>query len=463
MPKRFISTGELDSHVIVPISKQLVFRLIREMNYDQIFQDRIYFQGDFMTDSDHGTDKGVAYITDNRVTCEITPVLNPTAVKWSPHQANYRMGAGFSPYDFNTNPVFICKDINTAVREALIPCTLQLGITFSLLSRANGYDLLNRLYSKYAPGEMIVVSDIMFDYKVPDDIMSLLFYLYKVSKPADVDTTTYLNGFMDWVRKYSANKMGLVYNRQNQKRKEIVIKKNGFQMIGQLDLTSDAPESVKSGQSTILYNIHATYTFQFNRPTALLADFPVVCKNKLVDGIFLSMDKIDTEQKYPMPINEIEKQYRDSLKPIEDAYKFIIKVPWYDDWDVPYSEGMYALGFRPFLTQVFTLDNTEDPEGVTTIDIANGFDVYSLTDKVKADILELGSDVLIPYGNYMLQVFANEDLVDVSLLELNGSVLTIKNRDTSKQYHLVITKREGENGVNNTKRVWIADLIVKHE
>ena len=37
MPKRFISTGEVDTHVIVPITKQIVPRLISEMGYQKIF------------------------------------------------------------------------------------------------------------------------------------------------------------------------------------------------------------------------------------------------------------------------------------------------------------------------------------------------------------------------------------------------------------------------------------------
>ncbi len=463
MPKRFISTGELDSHVIVPISKQLIFNLVREMGYERIFKDCIYFQNDFLTDSEHGTDDGTAYINDNRVIAVINPVLNPTAVKWSPHTSNYRMGAGYSPHDINTNPVFCNPAINTIVKEALIPCTIQLEIKFVLLSRANAYDLLNRLYTKYATGEMIIVNDIVYEYKVPDDIMSLIYYLYKQSMPTNANKEEYLSNFMLWVKKYSANKMMLVYNRHIADRKEICIRKNGFQMIGQIDLSSDKPEANKNNQSTKNYEISLVYTFQFNRPAALIADYPVICNNQLVSDIFLSLDLKDNQRKYPLPINHYMDVVKDDFKIVPDGYEQIVRLPWYDDWLVPAHAGLYAFKYRPFLLQVFTLDDTDNPEGVTEIKLSDGFDAYELTDKVLSEFSRLGSDALIPWGNYMLQVFANEDLVDPSMLEFDGDKLIVKNRDYTKQYHLILSKREGQYGINQTKRVWICDLIVRRK
>lgn len=463
MPKRFISTGELDSHVIVPISKQLIFNLIREMGYDNIFKDKVYFQNDFLTDSEHGKDDGTAYINDNRVVVVIKPVLNPTAVKWAPNTSNYRMGAGYSPYDLSTNPVFCNKSINCIVRESLIPCTIQLEIKFVLLSRSNAYDLLNRLYTKYATGEMIIVNDIVYEYKVPDDIMSLIYHLYKMSMPHGANKEEYLSNFMRWTKEYSANKMMLVYNRHISDRKEICIRKNGFQMIGQIDLSSDSPDANKNNQSTKNYEISLVYTFQFNRPAALIADYPVICNNELVPDVFLSYDLKDKYKKYPMPINHYMDHVKDSFKIVPDGYEQIIRLPWYDDWKVPVHAGLYRFGYIPFLLQVFTLDDIDNPEGITEINLEDGFDEYELTDHVLKSIKDLGGDALLPWGKFMVQVFANDDLVDPSMLVFDGSKLIIKNRDYTKQYHLILSKREGDYGINQTKRVWICDLIVRRK
>lgn len=461
MPKRFISTGELDSHVIVPLSKQVLNNLVSEMGYVRIFEDRIYFRNEFLTDSIHGTDDGIAYIANDRVDCTIAPVLNPTAVKWAPYQSNYRMGKGIYPYDFNSEAVFINQDINTAIREALIPCSIQLEIKFVLRSRANAYDLLNRLYSKYAPGEMIIQNNLVFEYKVPDDATTLLFYLYRQMMPTDADETTYLAGFIPWIKKFSANKMILVYNRHIKERKEIAIRKNAFQLIGQIDLSIDKPEPQKTNQSTLLYEIPLVLTFQFNRPAALLIDFPIVCNNKLVDAMYLSLDETDAHPSYPLYENKIASDYKQSLKPKEDAHLSLLKVPWYDDWQVPYREGLYAFKYVPFISQTFTLDDVANSEGVTTIDLAAGFDQYVLKDEVLKEIVSLGADALIPYGKYMVQIFVNDSLIEPSTITFEGSVLTIPNRDIKRLYHLVITRRNVEDGTNQSKWVWLFDLIAK--
>ena len=463
MPKRFISTGELDTHVIVPLSKQVLNNLISEMGYGRIFEDRIYFRNEFLTDSVHGSDDGTAYLTADRVDCVISPVLNPTAVKWAPYQSNYRMGQGIYPYDFNSSPVFINLDANVAIREALIPCSIQLEVKFVLMSRSNAYDLLNRLYSKYAPGEMIIQNDLIFEYKVPDDITTLLFYLYKLLMPVDADQTAYLDEFVPWMKRFSANKMLLVYNRHIKERKEVVIRKNAFQLIGQIDLSLERPEPQKSNQSTLTYEIPLVLTFQFNRPSALLADFPVVCNNKLIDSMFLSLNDRDANPSHPLYINETAAAYKQSLKPQEDGTLTILKVPWYDDWQVPYREGLYALKYVPFISQAFTLDNETDPEAMTVIDLADGFDQYVLKDNVLEEIMALGTDALVPYGKYMIQVFTNDALIEPSTLILEGSVLSIPNRDIKRLYHLVITRRSVEDGTNQTKWIWLFDLITKRK
>ena len=464
MPKQFISTGELDSHVIVPISKQLVHRLIEEMGYTSVFDDRIYFKNEFMTDSIHGEDNGDAYLTDNRVDVEINPVLNPTAVKWAPYQSNYRMGAGWNPFDFNSSDIFYSRACNTRVREALIPCTIQLDIKFVMMSRANAYDLINRLYTKYATGEMIIVSDIVYEYKIPDDVASLLYYMYRNIMPANTeDVDAYKSNFVPWLKRHSNNKIMLVHNRHNQERKELAIRKNGWQLIGQLDFTQDKPDADKTNNSTLTYTVNVQYTVQFNRPAAMLTDFPVVVNNTLVDDVFLSLDRKEAHQRYPFPINKEMRAYRDSLKPNPDAYLECIRLPWYDDWQVPVNGGMYNFKYRPFLSQVFTLDDVDNPAGVTIIDLKEGFDRYELRDNVLAELEDLGNDALYPWGNYMIQVYANDNLVDPSMLEFEDNVLTIKNRDIRRLYHLILSKREVEDGFNKTKRVWIADIFCKRE
>ena len=463
MPKRFISTGEVDTHVIVPITKQIVHRLISEMGYQKIFQDRLYFMNDFMTDSIHGTDDGNPYLTDNHVQIQINPVMNPTAVKWAPQSSNYRMGAGYAPYDFSTNPLFVCNEINTTVKEALIPCTIQLDMKFVLLSRSNAYDLLNRLYSRYAPGEMIVTNDFVFEYKVPDDVVSLLFYLYKLVMPDDADKEEYVKNYMLWMKHFSADKFMLVYNRHIKDRKEIAVRKNAFGVIGQIDLSADKPESNKTNQSTLTYEITAQYTVQFNRPAAMLVDFPVVCNNQLVDGIYLSLGNKEAKHVTATNINNTLERYNQTVKPRPDDYKDTVMIPWYDDWVVPSRAGLFAFGYYPFLSQVFTLDDTDNPEGVTEIDLADGFDEYGLKPEVLETIRDQETDSLIPWGEYMIQVFANDDLVDPSMLEFEGTKLTIKNRDKKKLYHLVLSKREGKYGINQIKRVWIADIITRRE
>lgn len=464
MPKQFISTGELDSHVIVPITKQLVHRLIEEMGYGNIFEDRIYFRNEFMTDSIHAEDNGDAYLTDNRVDVEINPVLNPTAVKWAPYQSNYRMGAGWSPYDFNSSPIFYSRSCNTLVREALIPCTIQMDIKFVLMSRANAYDLINRLYTKYATGEMIVVSDIVYEYKMPDNVSSLLYYMYRNLMPADTqDVAAYKSNFVPWLKSHSNNKIMLVHNRHVQNRKELAVRKNGWQLIGQLDFSQDKPEAEKSNNSALTYTVSLQYTMQFNRPAAMITDFPVVVNNNLVDDVYLSLERKEAHERYPFPINKEMKAYKDSLKPVPDAYLELIRLPWYDDWKVPSHAGMRNFKYIPFLSQVFTLDDVDNPEGVTVIDLKDGFDRYELRDHILEELNELGNDALYPWGNLMVQVYANDMLVDQSMLEFENNVLTIKNRDIKKLYHLILSKREVDDGINKTKRVWITDIICKRE
>lgn len=463
MPSRFVSVGELDSHVFMPIARQLLYGLIADMNYTDIFSDRIYFKGDFTNDSEHGTDKGIPHILDNRVECTIQPVMNPASVKWAPYQSNYRMGVQFGRYDFSSSPIFTNNDINTYVREGLIPSSLVLDIKFTLLGRSNAYDLLNRLYTKYATGEMIILSDVVFDYKLPDEIASLLFYLYRLCRPSTETDAVYTSKFMTWLDTYSKSKIALIKNRYNADRKELVIKKTAFRLVGQLDLSSDKPDANKTDQTTNSYTISVTYTSQFNRPCATIVDFPVICNNTLVSSKYLSIQEKDYNPKYPTYQNEIVNTAKIVQQPTIDGYVEYINLPWYDDWKVPYNESFIGEGFSPFIVQAFTLDDANNTAGVTTIKLSDGFDQYTLKDSVLASLAASGNYALYPDSTYMIQVYANNALVDPASITFDGDTLTIKNRNKLKQYHLVISKHEVNDGANKIKRCWITDLICERK
>lgn len=456
MPILTASISELTTHVAVPVAEQVARKLLNELRCRDIFANRIYFEADFLAASKSTNDDNTAILKENRATFTIKPNFNPLTIKWPTTTFLHLIGPLFSPRDIEGNrAVFIDNYTNMTLLEHQVPCSISMECKLDFMDRNVAYDIFSRLHTKYTNGEMFMQTDLAYDYKLPTEIYTVLFYASKCRKLES-------SKFVDYLRTYSNGGITLNHNRDDNSKKELVVLRNAFHTLSQMEYDGEKPEPEADEQSPDGYSLEFTLTMQFNRPNTLILSYPVVVCNELVPKELLPISEMQSYPAIKPKYASFDMENFANSLPAVAIVKDEFKSPWYDDWEVPMSSGLIKLGYKPFITLVVLLDTPDDPAGVTTIDLTADFGGARLSDGLLAALRTQEVLSTFPDNRYNVMVFANNNIVEPELLTLSDElVLTIPNRDLTPIYHLVISEREIPHGTRTCARVIIYDLIAK--
>lgn len=433
-------------HIIEPIADQSLRFVIGRLGLSGLMEE-IQIVSDFRDVSKATDDNKNAKLIDYRVRAKLNPSVNPTNNKWDGYKTAIDLGNGnaivrqedvtrkkrpwtgndFTGRDYS---IFHDEDLFVDITEWNVGSTLSMEVKMDFHDLTPAQDALSAIFATFTNGDMVGYVPVQYDYPIPEDIQLVLKKIYWMS---DMEKSN--EAYAEWLNKKSIGFLSWNTNRNNINVRELVGLKNNTQALFLIECNQDQPE-VGNNRFTVNFNL----TVQYSRTNRLIMDYPIIINNQLLPFDYVPCTKEERQvnrgpfmwQNSAVNLYWHQQYKRDN--PIPAMY------PWWDKWELPYHSIIAKKGFRPIFIAAITLDDVDDPEGVTILDLKEGLPGYTLRDDLLQMLSKLKDRTLHFAGTYInVAVFAHDYQVNPNLVEFDGRYLKLLSRQKGSIYRLVIS------------------------
>jgi hypothetical protein len=444
MPLMYKPIPEITTHILDPIVEQLIFRILKRCNLIDVFKESIFIKPGYTAVSETNDLDNKTLLYRNMFKCDVAYNMNPLNTKWTVASQEHLTHYGISPI-INNRRYPILYDPHTQIRMYEIgnPKSMLLSCSMTFTDREIAYSTIETLTSIYGNGDEIYSTNFYFDFPLPQEILFVLFYLYK-------EQNLKLS-FKEYVEIYADSNYGsfsTLKSRENHNQ-ELVIQRNNVYTIYQIEFQDEKPSEDSNNQSTSSYTVPFQLTTQFNCPSKIFLQYPVMINNKEVSAHFIPLGYSE----FPRAADgKFTQDAIENLRPSIHNYininqygKDPLIIPFYDDWRIPIRSPLYKAGFTPFLIITFTLDNEEQ----TLLEITKPLDPevgIALRPEV-IKILQFQKEYSFTLHSLInVSIFSNNHLLDPNHSKLldNGDIETYC-RLRFRVHHLVLSFARNEN------------------
>ena len=433
-------------HIIEPIADQSLRFVIGRLGLSGLMEE-IQIVSDFRDVSKATDDNKNAKLIDYRVRAKLNPSVNPTNNKWDGYKTAIDLGNGnaivrqedvtrkkrpwtgndFTGRDYS---IFHDEDLFVDITEWNVGSTLSMEVKMDFHDLTPAQDALSAIFATFTNGDMVGYVPVQYDYPIPEDIQLVLKKIYWMS---DMEKSN--EAYAEWLNKKSIGFLSWNTNRNNINVRELVGLKNNTQALFLIECSQDQPEV---GNNRFTVNFHLTV--QYSRTNRLIMDYPIIINNQLLPFDYVPCTKEERQMNrgpfmwQNSAVNLYWHQQYKRDNPIPAMY------PWWDKWELPYHSIIAKKGFRPIFIAAITLDDVDDPEGATILDLKEGLPGYTLRDDLLQMLSKLKGRALHFAGTYInVAVFAHDYQVNPNLVEFDGRYLKLLSRQKGSIYRLVIS------------------------
>lgn len=445
-----ITCGILENvdHIFYPIVKQVAHRLVDSLNLTSIIGDGIYIDSDWSTHSKTSSLSKDAIVNADQFRVEVSVQLNPTSQRWDCYTFVHSCAHDLTLNNINDRvPIFYDKNNSVRIIEMQTPVTFQLNCKISLQEAELAYTVANQLYAKYENGTVVHMNDLIYDYPLPKEILTILLKIWDMDRISGKGSG---DSFYNYLKKNSNGVLELNTNRNIKNEYEVLVSKVSLQTLGALEFSNDKPDVEKAEKLSSVFDIPFTYTIQFGMPNITLMHYPCLINNQLLPAEFIPRDNHSRFNRMPEGREYKSLEHRDQL--IKDYDEDYLRVPVYDDWIVPDEANVSNRELSPFLIMAVMVDENEDL--YTEVDLADDSDPNCIFPPVLKEILyQEGEDALDTDAIVVIQLYRKDKRL-VPKKDFNFSdnlVVTFNALNLHDQYHVVLST----NSINHINSKWL--------
>ena len=433
MPFFNIEIPELNEHITDPVMDQVIHRVIATLGLTETFQDNVYIKTKYRSHSDTSDNELNAKLRSDRFVAEVNIQGNPNSVKWDITTFSHTPAYGISAIQQRQSPLFLDKEFGVALYEQAAPCSFQIQCTMHFIEKTQAYAAPLQLFNRYRDGSILGVTNLVYDYKLPDEVVYVLGEIYNKKR-----YTKNFSTFYEYLQYWSGGCISLNKNAVNPDRQELVILKHNAEVMLSVEYSDDEPGAETSlGDSPNAFTVPFNLTVQFNMPNTCYLRYPISIENTL-----LPIEAIPIPESLRQQLTLASHADR-GIQDYSVIYKFLprsyIQTPYYDDWVVPASARITKNEYKPFFIGQCLID--EDKE-LNTVDLKVDLGGAYLPDFVQDIIACHKEEGLLSYdGLVNVSVFYGDlELAHKDIHISDDLILTFKGRKLNAPYHIVLSE-----------------------
>lgn len=445
MPILHSVVSEADSHIYMPVIQQVAQYLINSLNLGEYIKNNIYIDTGWTAPK--GTRKNHTFFTRTyslKISADQhpynSPVFDLTSFQFSP-------GHGFTPSMTTSHLYTLLNDESSEIQlfESYMPASFTLNCAWWIPTRNVSYEVMKKMHYRFNSGVISNIS-LTYDYPLPKNITAALYKLYKHRKFDKNDKAVPVTDaetkvtFADWLSAV-ANCRFVTVKHRARKNKELCVSKVIDNALIEIDFDAGKPEEQKVGNVPDIYQIPFTVKLQFEEAAMTVIKYPCI-----VDNTALPVELIPAVKPNDTPMTSQWPRYRNPLwnvgyhthTAIHQFPTGEIKIPYYDDWKVPWNI-LFSRSYRPFFVSLFKCD---DDGQTLTLDLKGYLhDEYRLADLTLEVFREQKNESFRNDCIFNIAAYARDKLQVITDLYITDDlVLVIKAGDIHPQRHLVFSE-----------------------
>lgn len=436
MPILYAEIPEINEHIADPVLRQVVHGLIRKLNLQDVFQQFVYIRTKYSSNSNTSDDEFNAKLQGSKFVADVTIQQHPANVKWDvgtfSHNPAYGVGRGIG----RTRPLFHDREFGITIFEQSAPCSMLLQCTMHFKSKEEAYRAPLRLFNQFREGSVFMVSDLIFDYPLPETAQYILGEIYQRKR-----YSTKFNRFYDYLQYWSEQKISMNQNRDGT-RNELVVKKHLTEILTAVDYSDDEPGTETIGSDApVMFTVPFQCTVQFNMPNTLYLHYPIMIENSMLPLKAIALPEAVRHKIIKSSMTDM------GMDGLFQVYKLMnkehVQTPFYDDWQVPFEAAATVASYRAFLISAQCIDE-KDP--VNTLDlkksVGDDFILPSLVlDTIREQEAIKKGSTFDKDSIFNVTVYYGDEEVDKSKYTLSDDlVMTFKGRGLNQVYRVVMSE-----------------------
>ena len=434
MPRLTSDIQELNDHIIDPILRQVAQRMIHTLNLQNVFNDNIIIKTKYSSISDTTDGDMNARLRESRFVMDVTIQQHPTNTKWDVTTFSHTPAYGIGNNINRNYPIFNDREFGIGLYEQAAPCSLMMQCTMHFKDKSLAYSVPLKLFNTYREGSVFQVTDLFYDYKLPNEIIYVLGEIYNKK-----EYTRKFETFYQYLQYWSGNKISMNKSRYAD-RPELVVKKHTAECLTSVEYADDEPGAENTDTSPNSFTVSFVMTVQFNMPNTNILVYPILIENKLlpIEAMPIPMSIKDKITYASMPDSGID-DYFQAYKQVHTEY---IQLPYYDDWIVPPVCTARAYTQSPFFIAACTIDEGEE---YNNIDLKTTLGEDFMLPTVVQAIIRRQEEIkkggtFNPDCIFNISVYYGDEALPNNALSMTDLVMSYKGRKLNLVYHLVISE-----------------------
>lgn len=240
----------------------------------------------------------------------------------------------------NEQPLIEDKHLNFSVTPDYSMKTVTIEFKYRAATENAANDWANNILRRLNKSVNYMPHEIQYNLMLNKEYLALMFELYNKREAQ----AGFGESFKDWFDRICIVPPTIVSTMDGDER-AITFPQVAATVYGNFDIA--ARPQVKRDESSNVFESSLTYSFEYGKPHSLIAKYPLVVHNQVIDSAWINTDALYDSSKFPGFRSHVQQNFIDVMKRtrMESNYEAIIQ-PHFDDWNNERAGDSMSLIFR---------------------------------------------------------------------------------------------------------------------